>query len=90
MKALISPGEAFGFRWISSWSFENSDWHPSYSEVSDCERIAEVASSPFEVGPPLHWVDCPDDCVADQWYFKNGELKPKPQDEPKPEQPTGV
>ncbi len=32
-------------------------------------RIAEVATQTFEVNPALFWVDCPDDCVADVWYY---------------------
>ena len=33
------------------------------------ERIAEVSTNPFEVAPPLFWVSCADDVVADQWYW---------------------
>jgi hypothetical protein len=32
-------------------------------------RVAEVATQTFEVNPALFWVDCPDDCVADVWYY---------------------
>lgn len=52
-------------------------------------RVAEVANAPFEVAPPLFWVECADDIVADvYWYdFSNGAfvLVPTP---PEPEQPT--
>ena len=33
------------------------------------DRVAEVTTQPFEVAPPRFWVACPDDCVADQWYY---------------------
>lgn len=33
------------------------------------ERIAEVNTNPFEIAPPLFWVSCADDVVADQWYW---------------------
>lgn len=45
-------------------------------------RVAEVATQTFEVASPLFWTDCPDDCVADQWYYSlatdNCEPKPTP------------
>lgn len=52
------------------------------------ERIAQVEQTEFEVAPPLHWVDCPDDCVADVWWYYNGtcEVMPQPPEpEPLPE-----
>lgn len=33
------------------------------------DRVAEVTTQPFEVAPPLFWVACNDDVVADQWYY---------------------
>jgi hypothetical protein len=83
MKALISPKESFTLTWISSWDSDT----PVYSEILDCQRVAEVEpdDKTFEVAPPLHWVDCPNDCKADQWYFKDGQCFIKPQDAPKPE-----
>ena len=44
-----------------------------------------MAEVPFEVNPLLFWVDCPDDCQADQWYYKDGAVYIKPEDAPKPE-----
>ena len=32
-------------------------------------RVAEVADTTFEVAPPLFWVECADDVVADQFYY---------------------
>lgn len=50
------------------------------------ERIAQVEQNEFPVAPPLHWVACPDDCVADIWWYYNGtcEVMPTPP-EPAPE-----
>jgi hypothetical protein len=50
-------------------------------------RVAEVTTQTFEVNPALFWVDCPDDCQADVWYYNTTtdtcELKPvEPQPEP--------
>jgi hypothetical protein len=83
MKALISPNESFNLSWISSWDNDT----PVYSEILDCQRVAEVEpdNKVFDVAPPLHWVSCPDNCIADEWYFKDGQCFIKPQDEPKPE-----
>jgi len=39
-------------------------------------RIAQVSEQSFEVAPPLYWVDCPMDCVADQWAFIDGTFTP--------------
>lgn len=33
------------------------------------ERVAQVTTTPNEVAPPLFWVACNDDVVADQWYY---------------------
>jgi len=32
-------------------------------------RVAEVSDTTFEVAPPLFWVECADDVVADQFYY---------------------
>lgn len=33
------------------------------------DRVAEVANQSFEIAPPLFWVACADDVVADQFYY---------------------
>lgn len=33
------------------------------------ERVAQVSDTTFPIAPPLFWVDCADDVVADQWYY---------------------
>lgn len=52
-------------------------------KVIDCngeegQRIAQVEHMPFEVAEPLFWTDCPNDCVADLWYFIGGLCQPLP------------
>lgn len=32
-------------------------------------RICQVEEITFEVASPLFWIACPDNCVADQWYY---------------------
>jgi hypothetical protein len=86
MKALISPNESFDYTWISSWNEVGSMWQPVYSEIFGCQRVAQVEpdNQAFPVAEPLHWVDCPDDCQADAWYFKDGQVFIKPQNAPDP------
>jgi hypothetical protein len=87
MKALISPNESFDITWITSWLNKNGKWTPVYSEILDCQRVAEVEPDDkvFDVASPLYWVSCPNDCIADQWYFKDGQCFVKPEDEPMPQ-----
>lgn len=73
MKALISPNEKV------------TDFEGNVGE-----RIAQVEpdANVFPVAAPLHWVDCPDDCVADQWWYYQGScqaIPQPPQPEPTPE-----
>ena len=83
MKALISPNELFDLSWVSSWNGDT----PVYSKILNCQRVAEVEpdNKIFDVAQPLYWVDCPDNCRADEWYFKDGQIQLKPQDVVKPE-----
>lgn len=71
MKALISPEE------------KRSDFEGNVGE-----RIAQVETdnNVFEVAAPLFWVDCPDDCEADAWWYYQGtcQVMPTPP-EPTPE-----
>ena len=41
-------------------------------------RIAQVNSIGFEVAEPLFWSGCPDDCVADEWYYIEQQILPMP------------
>jgi hypothetical protein len=78
MKALISPNESVSY--ISSWVWEKVKtpsgqevyaWVAKSSVLEGAQRVAEVEENIFEVAEPLFWVDCPDACVADQWYCKD-------------------
>lgn len=80
MKALISPNEIRTITYISTWV----DNEPQHETIEGCQRVAEVKPQAFEVAPPLHWVDCPDECKSDEWYFKDGQCFIKPKDLPEP------
>lgn len=62
MKALVSPNEP-------ALSYDGSILG---------QRIAQVNDVGFPVAPPLFWVDCPDDCAADIWYYSNSQCLQKP------------
>ena len=83
MKALISSNESFDLSWVSSWNGDT----PTYSEILNCQRVAQVEpdDKTFPTHSSLFWVDCPNDCKADQWYYKDGTVYIKPENAPKPE-----
>jgi hypothetical protein len=89
MKALISPNEISTHTWVSSWTLneETKKWEPIYSEIVNCQRVAQVEpdNKIFEVAQPLHWIDCPENCVENLWYYKDGQIQAKPQDVLMPE-----
>lgn len=90
MKALISPNESFTYTWVTSWEWIQPSTQPGYwkplttNNIENCVRVAEVMFTPFDVAQPLFWIDCPDDCEADIWYYKDGQVQPKPQNAPYP------
>jgi hypothetical protein len=90
MKALISPNEIFNLQWVAEWVKSGEKWSPVYSVIESCTRVAEVKPEAFEVALPLHWVDCPENCKADEWFFKDGLVQPKPQNAPDPNPPITV
>lgn len=56
-------------------------------------RVAHVVSLPYEVAPPLFWVDCPDECVQDFWIYVGDEVvdnSPKPEDDVPAELPPPI
>jgi hypothetical protein len=85
MKALISPKETLNVSWVSSWIQEDGVWVPVITEVIGCYRIAEVEQVAFDVADPMFWIDCPDECKPNTWYFKDNQVQPIPPNEPQPE-----
>lgn len=82
-KALISPNDS-PVQYISGWANTNIK-HPIYSNYPNSCRVAEVSDSEFEVAPPLFWVDCADDVIADQFYYDTVAQTIKPiVNEPQP------
>jgi len=92
MKALISPNEVFNYSYISSWNEVNGVWEPIRSEILNCQRVVQVEpdNQTFPVAEPLYWFDCPDDCKADFWYFKDTQVFIKPTDALNPSTPQVV
>lgn len=89
MKALISTNEVFTHTWVVSWKQENGKWVPDTTDsIENCQRVAQVEpdNQVFEVHPSLIWVNCPDECKADEWYYKDSQVQIKPQDTPQPEE----
>jgi len=93
MKALISTTEISNVTWVTSWEEVTPPTDPvtyqslTTSTIEDTQRVAEVVAddATFEVNPLLIWVDCPDDCEQDLWYYKDGAVYIKPEDAPRPE-----
>lgn len=89
MKALISTTEVFTHFWITSWKQENNEWVADTTQsIEDCQRVVQVEpdNNTFPVHPSLIWVDCPDNCEADRWYYKDNQVQAKPQDVSLPEE----
>ena len=82
MKALISSTEISNVSWVTAWEEVTPPTDPvtyqpkTISTIEDTMRVAEVVNDgdTFEVYETLFWVDCPDDCIADLWYYKDGAL----------------
>jgi hypothetical protein len=47
-------------------------------------RVAEVEQQVFEVAPPLFWVDCATNVVADQFWYDPSDQTIKPVPVPDP------
>jgi len=43
-------------------------------------RVCDVAVEPFEVHEGLFWVDCPDYCKPDHFFWDGAAIQPMPQD----------
>lgn len=64
-KALISPQE----EWILGVHTTTVD-----NTVVHGVRVAEIADAAFDVAEPFFWVDCPDNYVAHDCTYVNGEI----------------
>ena len=76
--ALISPNEQVGY--VSGWDGK----FPIYTVIG--QRVAEVADAEFPIAPPLFWMACADDVVADVYYYDptDSTIKLMPEPVPKP------
>jgi hypothetical protein len=76
-KALIDPTTQL--QEVTGWTLNPNLSGPKYLPVlvtiTNSARVAEVANQAFEVAPPLFWMDCADDVVADQWYYDTATQK---------------
>jgi hypothetical protein len=74
-KALISPNEApiphiVGYELNPNPNPQNpTKYIAIFEDYPNSCRVAEVEENPFDVAPPLFWVDCEDDVVAGQFYY---------------------
>ena len=66
MLALIDPDTSVSY--ISGWT---QDKKPIFTVIPNSARVCEVVAdgAGFPVAPPLAWIACGADVVADQWYF---------------------
>ena len=67
MKALIDPRQSIFY--VSAW--EGNPPKPIYEFYPNSCRVCQVEpdDQTFVVGEPLFWTDCPDDIIADRWYY---------------------
>lgn len=74
MKALISPTESVSHivSWIPNPNTQSrTKYLPVMEVIPNAERVCEVMENEFEVAPPLFWVDCSNDVIADEYYYDN-------------------
>jgi hypothetical protein len=87
MKALISPNEIYNYEWVVSWDKQGTreatgglidNWVPTFNQVLEVTRVADVVEVAFDVAEPLFWVDCASDCTRDNCYYKDSVVVKKP------------
>jgi hypothetical protein len=69
-QALIDPSVAV--QHVISWTTASPP-QPVYATYPNSARVAEVADATFEVALPLFWTPCPDEILADQWYYDTSD-----------------
>jgi len=67
MNALIAPQQQSLL--ITNWVLVNGVYKPVVEPIPNSARVCEVAEVAFEVAPPLFWVACADDVIADQYWY---------------------
>lgn len=89
MKALIDIRATV--QHISNWVLnkEKTMYIPIWSDYENSGRVCQVQQTEFEIAPPLFWIDCADDVLADQfWYnIENKQILPIV-DAPEPPMPA--
>lgn len=65
--ALIAPNQEV--YQITGWKQVAGKYEPITAVIPNAQRVAEVADQSFDVAPPLFWVECADNVVADQFYY---------------------
>jgi len=78
MKALIDPRET-KIQYVSSWKKVTTiiddvtmiNWVPEMGVYENSIRVCQVESNSkiFPVAEPLYWIECPNDTIADRWYY---------------------
>jgi hypothetical protein len=73
MQALIDPTTT-NIQYIASWTAPVAPsilYTPVYATYANSTRVCQVEpdASVFPVAEPLFWTSCPDNCVANQWYY---------------------
>jgi len=65
--ALVDPNTYVSC--VSGW--QNNK--PVFTSIPNSARVCQVVAdgAEFPVAPPLAWITCGADVVADQWYFDN-------------------
>ena len=66
MKSLIDPNSSVSH--VVSWT-DTKPYKPVSETYPNSARVCEVQETEFDVAPPLFWVDCANDVVADQFYY---------------------
>jgi len=69
MQALIDPTTK-NIQYISSYTI-TKPYQPIYAVYPNSERVCQVEpeGSTFPIAEPFFWTSCPDNCVADEWYY---------------------
>jgi hypothetical protein len=78
MKAFIDP-TITNIAYLQSWTTKKP-YSPIYSTYPNSARVCQVEpdDQTFPIAEPFFWTSCPDNCVADQWYYDTADNICKP------------